>query len=268
MARKGSFHARFDIPVGVEETRRWFINRIKNQVFDEYFNAKDDFGLKRQPYALKALRATANGLGEEFHSRTGLANYVKDDFFRCMRAVEGIYSVCSADDKTELDGLVHSILSDSELDLGVSWSNGLFLPTGAALLDEVLVNDQLRWLDKPEYRSVRAPFEKGLSLLLQAQKKPQMLSDVVTDMYESLEALARIVTGRERDLSANKELFISKIKASDKYKEILTCYIEYANEFRHASRKGEDKPALSTAEVESFVYLTGLFIRLATLAGG
>jgi hypothetical protein len=266
MAREGSFHARFAIPVGVEETRRWFVNRIKNQVFDEYFHAKDGFGLMRPPDALKALRATANALGEEFHPRTGLANYVKDDFFRCMRAVEGIHSVCSADDKTELDGLVHSILSDSELDLGVSWSNGLFLPTGAALLDEVLVNDQLRWLDKLEYKSVRAPFEKGLSLLLEAQKKPQVLSAVVTDMYESLEAMARIVTGNEKDLSANKELFISRIKASGKYKELLTCYIDYANEFRHAARKGREKPQLSIAETESFVYLTGLFLRLATLA--
>jgi len=53
------------------------------------------------------------------------------------------------------------------------------------------------------------------------------------------------------------------VKASDEYKKLLKAYIEYANEFRHAAEEGTPKPALSPAEVESFVYMTGVFIRLA-----
>jgi hypothetical protein len=83
-------------------------------------------------------------------------------------------------------------------------------------------------------------------------------------MYESLEALAGIITNRpKKDLSANRELFISKVKASDEYKKILSEYINYSNEFRHAAEEGRSKPAILPKEVESFIYLTGLFIRLA-----
>ncbi len=63
--------------------------------------------------------------------------------------------------------------------------------------------------------------------------------------------------------SANRELFISNVKASKEYKKILVEYINYANEFRHASKEGKNKPAISQQEAESFIYLTGLFIRLA-----
>jgi hypothetical protein len=48
------------------------------------------------------------------------------------------------------------------------------------------------------------------------------------------------------------------------YKRMLKEYIEYANKFgRHAGPRGMPKPMPSRKEVEAFMYLTGLFIRLA-----
>jgi len=82
-------------------------------------------------------------------------------------------------------------------------------------------------------------------------------------MYEAIEALAKIQTRRDVDLSANRELFVKSVRASDQYKTLLKDYIEYANRFRHAVRSAEARPALSLKETESFVYMTGLFIRLA-----
>jgi len=125
------------------------------------------------------------------------------------------------------------------------------------------VNEPLRWLREKGYTTVAAPFEKGLEHLLKSQGNPALRADVVTDVYEALEALAKIVTGRDRDLSANAETFIAKVKASDAYKVLLKDYIAYANNFRHAAEEARPRPALSAAEVESFVYLTGVFIRLA-----
>jgi hypothetical protein len=110
------------------------------------------------------------------------------------------------------------------------------------------------------------PFEKGLRHFLESLNKPDLLSDVVTDLYEAVEALAKIVTGRDKDLSANREQFLSRVRAAEEYKPLLRWYIEYANEFRHAADRGTPKPSLSAAEVESFVYLTGLFIRFALQA--
>src|SRR5216684_879099 len=97
--------------------------------------------------------------------------------------------------------------------------------------------------------------KKGLSHFLEAEKKPYLLADVVTDMYESIEALSKIVTGRgNKDLSANAEMFIRSINASEHYKQILKDYISYANEFRHAVKQGNARPKPSIVEVESFVY--------------
>lgn len=96
--------------------------------------------------------------------------------------------------------------------------------------------------------------------------KPQLLPDVVTDMYEALESLAKITTDRgDKDLSANRDLFIKAIKVSEDYKPILKEYISYGNHIRHAGKDRKPKPSLKRKEVESFIYLTGLFIRLAVI---
>jgi hypothetical protein len=45
---------------------------------------------------------------------------------------------------------------------------------------------------------------------------------------------------------------------------MLKEYIGYANDFgRHAGPEGKTKPIPSRKEVEAFMYLTGLFIRVA-----
>jgi hypothetical protein len=79
--------------------------------------------------------------------------------------------------------------------------------------------------------------------------------------------LAKIVTERpNKDLSANAEMFISTLRVSQHHKTLLRTYIAYGNEFRHAEDEGRPRPPLSEPEVESFIYLTGLFIRLAIQA--
>ena len=142
-------------------------------------------------------------------------------------------------------------------------STGRIQDVGARLLDERLVNDQLRWLSDPKYSAVYGPFEEGFSHFLETEKKSQLLAVLITAMYEALEVLAKIVTGRpNKDLSANAETLMSRVKASDHYKKLLKDYIAYANEFRHAEQGGKPRPSISRAEAESFVYSTALFIRL------
>ena len=53
------------------------------------------------------------------------------------------------------------------------------------------------------------------------------------------------------------------MKASDGYKKILKEYVAYGCDFRHALEAGEKRPQISHKEAETFIYLTGLFIRLA-----
>lgn len=180
-----------------------------------------------------------------------------------MQALEGARRFLVLPLQSQLDALIERTLRDCELDLGVRYETGVFVRSGAKLLDDKLVNEVLRWLSDKNYRTVMEPFSKGLEHLLKSEKYPAVLSDVVTDMYEALEALSKIVTNRDRDLSGNAELFLNNLGTSQAYKKILKEYIAYANSFRHAASANEPKPSLSIAEVESFTYLTGVFIRLA-----
>lgn len=51
-----------------------------------------------------------------------------------------------------------------------------------------------------------------------------------------MKALAKIVTERlTKELSDNRELFISKLGLSEPYKRMLKEYIDYANNFRRAA---------------------------------
>jgi len=255
------FHERFEIEFEIDEAKRRFMNRISNQIFDGFFeNEFDEETIKGT-----ILWKVSNVLGESFYWGKHFYSYVGKDFHKHLQAIEVSYNALEDDAlKRELESLINFVLAESEVDLGVKWENRQFIRSGAKLLDEKLVNEPLRWLAKPEYENVYNPFAKGLSHFLKAEKDPKLLHDVITDMYEALEGLSKIVTGKhDKDLSANAELFIKIIKVSQGYKRILKEYISYANNFRHALKKGQKRPKLSINEVESFVYLTGLFIRLA-----
>lgn len=254
------FHERFDIELDIDEVKKRFMNRIDNYIFQNFFYGKlDDFTRKNV-----VLWQVADALGESYGNGYAIHVYVGTNFHKYLQAIEVTYNALEEKKQKEtLHYLINLVLEKSEVDLGIKWQNGQFIRSGAKLLDEKLVNENLRWLENPEYESIYIPFAKGLSHFLKAEKNPKLLYDVITDMYEALEGLSKIVTGKyDKDLSANAELFISKIKVSPNYKKILKEYISYANDFRHALKKGQKRPKLSMNEVESFVYLTGLFIRL------
>ena len=252
-----SFHERFNIDVGFSEAQRRFINRVNNDIITSPFN-------------LATFDEILFVLGEKTDRYTNsvtVYTLIKNDLLKCLQAIEAIYSYHDGSNdrfKELVSENVEKILQQSEVDLGISWYEGRFFPAGAKELDEALVNHSLEWLRMKEYENVLAPYEKALDHLLHSKQKPELLSDVVTDLYESLEALAKIVTGKQnKDLSANREAFLKAIQASESYKSILKEYISYANEFRHAVSEGLAKPELSYRETESFLYLTGLFIRMA-----
>lgn len=255
------FYHRFDLSIGLDEAQRRFVNRAKNVIF-EAFLAKQ---YSHANYEIKRRITTA--LGERVDPYKSIDQYIGDDFYKCLRSIEAVaLPIYTGDHRGEFVEIVNSLLLQSEADLGIRWEKIKFLRSGAKLLDDELVNKSLHWLGDKKYETVLAPFSKGLAHFVQSQKRPELLADVITDMYEAVEALAKIITGRQdKDLSANRELFLRRVRASDAYKVLLKEYIEYANNFRHALKEGEKRPALSVAEVESFVYLTGIFIRLAIM---
>ena len=260
------FHIRFGIEVGEEEARRRFVNRSINDIFGNFFNKLyNNFEIQRR---------ILTRLGEiNLPNRSTLYKYLMDDFFKHLQAIEALYDSLYGDhhqsiinyssDKRRLDQIVHNLLELSEVDLGVRWENGHFLPSRAEFLDQVLIDDPLRWLRlKHEYQTVIAPFEKSLRHLVQAKNRPELYQDVIRDAYEALEALSMIISGRpDKDLSANRDLLIQKLGLGGRHKRLLKEYINYANEYRHAV--DQPRATIGGSEAESFVYLTGWFIRLA-----
>jgi hypothetical protein len=252
------FCERFDIDIGLEEARSRFVSRVYNRAYLDFYLSLHE----SERYRIH--KEIVSALGVKYVFRKSLSDQISDEFHRNLQALEALYKSAAGHYRDKVNTLIINLLDESEVDLGIRWENGRFIKSGAKLLDDKLVNDILNWLRDNAYKSVIEPFEKGLEHFLHSDKRPEILADVITDMYEALEALSKIITQRlDKDLSANRELFISKVKASSQYKKILAEYIIYANEFRHAVKEGKSKPSLTSAEVESFIYLTGLFIRLA-----
>lgn len=260
-----SFHSRFNIPVDRETAETHFVNRVLNFISDRYPYLQDARSSPRDGRLRNyQLLQIANSLGERFVVGTVFTAYVQHDFFRCLHALEALYPTLGEQEGSYLTQQIELITSQSEVDLGIRWKNGNFLPSGAKLLDEALINDNLQWLSGPPHQNVLAPFQKGLFEFLQGKRDPNKLIDAVRDMYEALEAMAKAITGKARkDLSANRELFVSKLGLSSYYAKMLSDYIDYACKFRHAVEVGSPRTPPPLQEVEAFIYTTGLFLRLA-----
>jgi hypothetical protein len=259
---KTNFYKRFNLEIDVDEAAERFVNRISNTLFDL---------LLREPYVNESQRDLVNrliatGLGDEYVVHLYPEQYINKDFHRCLIAIEAFRDwarIAHLAGLVELiDTYVNHALTLSETDLGIEWQDGVFVKKGAAVLDKQLVNDPLHWLSEGQYESVRIPYEKALRHFLESETRTELRADAITDAYEAIEALAKIVLGNDRDLSANQEKFFSVLDVSNEFKSLLREYISFANNFRHASTK-KPKPELSRAETESFIYLTGMFIRLS-----
>ena len=259
------FHQRFNIKLQDNEAKQRFLNRVTNRVVDSYFSwLFEEKGEEGEKIKDDILWEVANSLGKTFSYSYDLDDYIGGDFYTCLHALEVVYRELPTDDqKKGLYDIIRAIISESESDLGVQWRESIFLPSGAKLLDEALVNEPLQWLSDPKYHNVLSPFQKGLADFLEATKRPQRLLDTIRDMYEALEKMARIVTGNNRNLKANAEQFVSDLGLSPHYSKMLKDYTEYAHEFRHAVEEGKERKPPLYQEVEAFIYTTGLFIRLA-----
>jgi len=265
------FHKRFNVEVALDEAQRRFIERVRTLTWALIRNA---YSLDRKD--MNALLQAVNfHLGERhrsIHHPSELVSqwdaFVGQDFSRCLRITEAFRAALvqqrySPNDMAMFIDGVTTTIQNSELDLEISWDGTIFTQKGARLLDEKLVNDPLDWLRDPKYRNVLVPFEKGLKHWMEGHKDPERYGDVITDVYEALEALAKLVTGRDTELAANREKLASVIKLPEAYSKILKEYIDFGCEYRHSPEKDKPRTYPSERDTEAFIYMTGVFLRLA-----
>jgi hypothetical protein len=258
------FEKRFDIPLALEDVKKRFMNRIWNGLRQEF-----KLLVQNSPFSRyrPALRHVADGLGTIYDESYGFEHYTGKDFYQLLKALELLYEgLLIHDDYSfrQLEPIIPAAIAQCEIDLGIEWKDGIFQPSGAKLLDEELVNEPMKWLADPKYKNVLQPFQKGLRHYLETTKDQSKLPDAITDMYEALEALARIANGNDKNLSANAAQFVDKLGLSEYYAKMLNEYCQYAHQYRHAVRQAKERIPPKPQEVEAFIYTTGLFIRLAT----
>lgn len=253
------FHERFGIDLEVTEGKRRFVNRTLNFLLNDMVKIavrRNDLSGRHE-----VEQYICSKLGERFDGIGCLERVMRNDFDYCLRALEALHE--HHEWEAIMETTIQNILTETEVDIGIRWGNGEFLPAGVPDLDVALVSDPLGLLGTSEYKGVSDAFKKGLDHFLHSTKSQGLLADVLTDMHEALEALAKIVCQNEKEFSANREAFISNVGLTEPYKRMLKDYIDYANKFgRHAGPQGMPKPMPSRKEVEAFMYLTGLFIRV------
>lgn len=261
------FHERFGIEVNFEEAKLRFVYRVLNAIDVKMSGLASEH---EYPYRYRdEMICVANALGEEASGASPFKYYTGTDFNKLLLCLEALYAALkeyksfgSPWEAENLDNIIKWALSVSEVDLNVEWDNGVFKKRGAELLDYHLVREPMKWLADTKYINVLQPFQKGLKDYLEATRDPVKFSDTITDIYEALEALAKIICENNRDLSANRELFINKLRLSRYYGKMLSDYIEYANDYRHGAEPSKIRANPNPNEVEAFIYTTGLFIRL------
>lgn len=247
-----NFYERFEsLGIDVEEARRRFTTRVLLTLFPNY----PRMGGNR----LIQFNAVRKALGEPVRTVEDVESLVRSDFYRLLDMLERLM----AGWPSTLD-FVQRLVETADIDIGITWNEGKFHPRGAKLLDDRLINDPLEWLKNANLPTVYEPFEKALNHLLRARADEGRLADAVTDAYDALEAIAKAVCESDKKFDQLREQYVSKIGASREFKAIAKALSDYAHVFRHGSSVTMPKPALSYAEVESFLYVVGIFTRLGT----
>ncbi len=258
------FNKIFGIQDSLEDEQRRFVQRINQTVF----NTVEDL---HYPTSYENIsRTLCYWLGINTQDRISHANSTNyggstivpslrtltgDEFLQTLKLLVLLdkFFKDQIEQRTKISNWVEIALSNATVDLGVTWKSGMFYPSGAKILDEQLVEDPLDWLD--DYPDEKRDFLKAIS-----SYSANELGGVVINCYLVVEGLARKILNNSRTLENNRRELLEKISFSQEWKSLLTNYINYANEFkRHASEK---RHSINPSEVEAFLYLTGLLVRL------
>ena len=261
----GKFHKLFGFTESLESEQIKFVNRINTTVInfaETYHEYKSIFEilcywLGENPKDRIRSANRGNFYGDT--SMPGLRSLTNDNYNQTLKITSLLFKYFSEDkygyeEKREvIYEWVETALSNSNLDLGIEWKEGMFYPKGADLLDKKLIEDPLGWLGN--FSDTKSDYKKALSCFLKKE-----YPEVIDHSYLAIEGLVRSVLKNKKTLDNNKKELISKLKLSQQWKSFLDKFTDYANDFkRHASANRNN---INPKEVEAFMYLTGLLIRL------
>jgi hypothetical protein len=265
----GRFNKVFGIQDDVLTEQRRFVERINQSSLPEIENLRYPVTYQNV-FAVVCywLGTNANdriskaNQGNYFSSETfvpPLRSLTLDDFRETLKVLSLLYSALNKAPAAQqtLSRSIEVALSNATVDLGVTWTDGMFYPSGARELDEPLVEETFKWL--ADFPNEKADYLKAVTSYASKQ-----FGEVITRCYVAVEGVARNILGNSRTLDNNREALMEKLGLSQEWKALLSNFIRYANEFqRHAS---ENRHNLNPIEVEGFLYMTGVLLRMMILA--
>ncbi len=261
------FYKAFGINETIEKEQARFVQRINQTIFksiqkeetssyDEKFEYGNVFTTICYWLGVNADDRISKATGFSYTKVIPKLRSLTDDNF--IETIKILTLLCNYFDKKQktkdlIFKWIKIAFQNAAIDLEIAWENGRFVPRGAEILDEKLLTEPFMWLDK--YPDEKKDFEKAVTCFL--EKK---MDQVIINCYLTIEGLARTVLGNNKVLDNNRDDLVKTIGVSQDWKSILSNFIKYANEFkRHASKNRHD---INVSEVEAFLYLTGLLVRL------
>ena len=259
------FNRQFDLSESLEQEKVAFVNRINQTIFSEIEEGYNYGKIFRHLCYWLGINADdrISALNKYTYSDDRmpfLRSLTGDEFAPTLKALILLYQFY--DNKNEysyeqnldnIDRWINTALDNANLDLGIRWKQGMFYQSGADILDEKLIEEPLGWIGS--FPEVKEDYKKALSGLLKKD-----YPGVIDHCYLSFEGLVRSLLKNSKTLNNNKQELLKKLELSQQWKSFLDKFTDYANEFKRHASKNRDK--IKPQEVEAFLYLTGLLIRL------
>lgn len=259
-----AFHKKFGFKIDIDNEKNKFIQRINQSIFYKikgvYGNGYEDIfveicyqlGINGRKWIDDVK---SNNYGDAWIP--DLEEINNNNFTKTLEVLISLYDVSEiAEIKKFISSNIEKALSQSSADLGIRWKDGMFYPAGAKEFDEILINDNLSWLEK--YPKTREIFSTALSHFSDSISNPSARKDAITNAYSALESLSRILLNNKINFDKNSDTIVEKLNLPKEYKNIIFYYKQIANEYssRHAGTE------FGHEETEAFIYLTGILIRL------
>ncbi len=265
------FNSRFGLEEEPWIERIRFVTRINTTVFEQILAHSaypDDYGM--------LFKSVCYELGEDPNfvikrsaplyadlTPPSLRALTNDDFVETLKVLELLRKCLHAPRlKNMVDRGTELALATAATDIGVRWRDGMFYPSGAKELDEKLIGDNLEWLQS--FLTVRSSFKTALKHFSDSLNDANARKDAVTNAYAAIEGLSRAVLANKKNFDDNKNDLVKFLMLPKEYAHILHYYKVIANEYssRHAGSE------FGHAEVEGFIYLTGVIMRLVCQKAG
>lgn len=133
-----AFHKRFDTTLNLEDAKQGFVNRVQNGIDRDLFWLENYYIGDRDEYRSErysnVLEQVANRLGLRYDFKDNFSDYYRghQDFHQFLRALEELFDAVSKympNRQPVLESIIESAIVESEIDLGIEWREGTFLPT-------------------------------------------------------------------------------------------------------------------------------------------